>query len=88
MLINIGYGNVVNSDQIVAVISSDSAPAKRLIQGARDNGTAIDATQGRKTKSVIVTGRYMVLSALLPDTIASRFPGQQEPGDIKGQEEE
>ncbi len=75
MLINIGYGNVVNSDKIVTVISSDSAPARRLIQGAKDKGTAIDATQGRKTKSVIVAEGYIILSALLPDTIADRFPG-------------
>lgn len=76
MLINIGYGNVVNSDKIVAVISSDSAPARRLVQGAKDSGTAIDATQGRKTKAVIVAEGYIILSALLPDTIADRFPGE------------
>jgi len=77
MLINIGYGNVVNSDKIVTVISSDSAPARRLIQGAKDKGTAIDATQGRKTKSVIEAEGYIILSALLPDTIADRFPGDR-----------
>lgn len=88
MLINIGYGNVVNSDKIIAVISSDSAPAKRLIQGAKDRGTAIDATQGRKTKSVIVTEGYMVLSALLPDTIAGRFPGVEQQISPKGESDE
>ena len=73
MLINIGYGNVVNSDKIVTVISSDSAPARRLIQGAKDKGTAIDATQGRKTKAVLVMeNSQLVLSALLPETIAQR----------------
>ena len=85
MLINIGYGNVVNSDKIIAVISSDSAPAKRLVQGAKDRGTAIDATQGRKTKAVIVTEGYIVLSALLPDTIASRFPGAEHQIVTKGE---
>ena len=75
MLINIGYGNVVNSDKIVAIINSDSAPAKRLSQGAKDAGTAIDATQGRKTKAIIVTDAHVVLSALLPETIAGRFSG-------------
>ncbi len=80
MLINIGYGNVVNSDKVIAVISSDSAPARRLVQGAKDNGTAIDATQGRKTKAVIVTEGYIILSALLPDTIADRCPGVGQPG--------
>ncbi len=84
MLINIGYGNVVNSDKIIAVISSDSAPAKRLVQGAKDRGTAIDATQGRKTKAVIVTEGYIVLSALLPETIAGRFPGAEQQILLKG----
>lgn len=54
-LMNVGYGNVVNTDKVVAVISSDSAPARRMIQSAKDQGKAIDATQGRKTKSVIIT---------------------------------
>lgn len=73
-LINIGYGNVVNSDKMVAVISPESAPVKRMIQNAKDEGYAVDATQGRKTKSVIVTdSNYIILSALVPDTIAGRF---------------
>ena len=73
-LMNVGYGNVVNTDKVVAVISSDSAPARRMIQSAKDQGKAIDATQGRKTKSVIVMDDgYVVLSALVPDTIAIRF---------------
>ena len=73
-LINIGYGNVVNSDKMVAVISPESAPVKRMIQNAKDGGYAVDATQGRKTKSVIVTdSNYIILSALVPDTIAGRF---------------
>lgn len=88
MLINIGYGNVVNSDKIIAVISSESAPAKRLVQGAKDRGTAIDATQGRRTKAVIVTEGYIVLSALLPDTIAGRFPGTEQQSVTKGEADE
>lgn len=73
-LINIGFGNVVNSSKIVAIISPDSAPSRRLIQNARDQGTAIDATQGRKTKGIIVTdGGNVILSALMPETIANRF---------------
>jgi len=72
-LINIGFGNVVNSNKIIGIISPDAAPIKRMVQAAKDNGMAIDATCGRKTKSVIVTDSgHMVLSALLPDTIASR----------------
>lgn len=73
-LINIGFGNVVNSSKIVAIISPDSAPSRRLIQNAKDQGTAIDATQGRKTKGIIVTdGGTIILSALMPETIANRF---------------
>ncbi len=72
-LINIGYGNVMNVDKIVSVVSPDSAPIKRLVQSAKDNGTAVDATQGRKTKGVIITDSgAVVLSALLPETIAGR----------------
>jgi regulator of extracellular matrix RemA (YlzA/DUF370 family) len=72
-LINVGFGNVVNSNKIIAVISPDAAPIKRIIQTAKDTGMAIDATCGRKTKAVIVTeSGHMVLSSLLPETIASR----------------
>lgn len=77
-LINIGYGNVMNVDKIVSVVSPDSAPIKRLVQAAKDAGTAVDATQGRKTKGVIVTDSgLLVLSALLPETIASRCEGTE-----------
>lgn len=73
-LINIGYGNLVNSDKLLSVISPDSAPSKRLIQNARDGGNVIDATQGRRTKAVIVMDNgWLVLSALLPETIAARY---------------
>ncbi len=73
-LINIGFGNVVNSSKIVAIISPDSAPSRRMIQNARDQGVVIDATKGRKTKGVIVTdGGMLILSALMPETISNRF---------------
>ena len=73
-LINIGFGNLVNADKMIAVVSIDAAPVKRLVQSARENGHCIDATQGRKTRSVLVMedGR-VVLSALVPDTISRRF---------------
>ncbi len=72
-LINIGFGNVVNSDKIVAIISPEAAPIKRMVQSAKDAGTAVDATCGRKTKAVIVSeSGHLVLSALLPETIANR----------------
>ena len=73
-LINVGFGNVVNSRKIVAVVSPDAAPVKRMIQSVKGTRTLIDATQGRKTKAVIVTSDdYLVLSALQPETIAHRI---------------
>lgn len=73
-LLNIGFGNVVNMDKVVAVVSPDAAPIKRLVQAAKESGRAVDATQGRKTKAVLVTdGDILVLSALQPETIAKRF---------------
>lgn len=72
-LVNIGYGNVVNTDRIISIVSPDGAPIKRMVQNAKDEGKAIDATQGRKTQGVIITDSdYLVLSALLPETIAGR----------------
>lgn len=85
-LINIGFGNVVNTDKIVAVVSPDAAPVKRLVQNAKNLGSLIDATQGRKTKAVIVTeGEKIILSALQPETIAKRFSINYE---IESREEE
>ncbi len=73
-LVNIGFGNMINSDKLVAVVSPDAAPVKRLVQSAKENQKVIDATQGRRTKAVLVTeADYVVLSALQPDTIAKRF---------------
>ena len=72
-LINIGFGNVVNSQKIVRW-SPDAAPVKRMVQSIKGTRSLIDATQGRKTKAVIVTSDdYLVLSALQPETIARRF---------------
>lgn len=72
-MIHIGFGNLVNVGKIIAIVSPDSAPVKRLVQRAREAGEAIDATQGRKTKAVLVMeNSQLVLSALLPETIAQR----------------
>ena len=72
--INIGFGNVVNSDKVYSIVSPDAAPVKRLIQQAKDQGAAIDATCGRKTKAVLVLdNQTIVLSSLLPETIAARM---------------
>ena len=68
--INIGFGNVVNSDKVYSIVSPDAAPVKRLIQQAKDQGAAIDATCGRKTKA---DNQTIVLSSLLPETIAARM---------------
>ena len=72
-LIHIGFGNIVNAGKIVAIVSPDSAPVKRLIQDTKTGGRVVDATQGRKTKAFLVMeDNTVVLSALLPDTIRGR----------------
>ena len=74
--INIGFGNVVNADKIISIGSPVAAPVKRLVQNARDNGDAVDATCGRKTKAVIIMeNKTVVLSSLLPETIVTRLNG-------------
>ena len=71
---NIGFGNVVHTEKIVAIITPDSAPAKRIIQRAKEEERMIDATQGRRTRSVIIMEHnQVVLSALQPDTLSGRF---------------
>ena len=70
--IHIGFGNIVNTDKIIAVVSPESAPIKRLVQKAKEDGTAVDATQGRRTKAVLVMeDSRIILSALLPETICA-----------------
>ena len=72
-LVNVGFGNVVNSNKIISIISPEAAPIKRMVQTAKDNGMAIDATCGRRTKAVIVMeSGHLILSSLLPETIAGR----------------
>ena len=72
--INIGFGNMVAVDRIVALVSSDSAPIKRLIQDAKDEGRTIDVTCGRRTRAVIITdSEHVILSAIQAETIANRL---------------
>ena len=72
-LVNIGFGNIVIAQRIIAVVSPESAPIKRMIQEGRENGCVIDATCGRKTKAVLVMDTdHVVLSGLAPETIAHR----------------
>ncbi|MBR6243280.1 MAG: DUF370 domain-containing protein [Ruminococcus sp.] len=75
-LINIGYGNMISAARIVTIVSPESAPIKRLIQEAKDDGRAIDATYGRKTRAVIVMDSgHIILSSLITDTLAARING-------------
>lgn len=72
-LINIGFGNMVSSERIISIISPESAPIKRIIQEAKDSKMAIDATYGRRTRSVIIMDSgHVILSAVQPETIAGR----------------
>lgn len=77
--INIGYGNIVATGRIVAIVSADSAPIKRLVAQAKEEARLIDATQGRKTRGVIITDNdQVILSALQPETMATRLETQKE----------
>ena len=82
-LINIGFGNVVAANRIIAIISPESAPIMRIIQEARDKGLLIDATYGRRTRAVVVTDSgHIILSAVQPETVANRLM----PTDIEEEE--
>ena len=81
-LINIGFGNIISANRIVAIVSPESAPIKRIIQDSRDRGTLIDATYGRRTRAVLIMDSdHVVLSALQPETVAARFAGETEEGE-------
>ena len=84
--INIGYGNMVAADRIVSIVSPDSAPIKRLIQDAKDDGRVIDVTCGRTTRAVIITdSEHVVLAAIQTETIANRLESD---GDMAMDEDE
>mgnify|MGYP002549771793 FL=1 len=86
-LINIGFGNMVSASRLIAIVSPESAPIKRMIQEARDRKRVIDATQGRRTRAVIQTDSdHVVLSAIQPETIAGRV-GQRDAA-IRDEEKE
>jgi len=73
-LINIGFGNVVSASRVIAVVSPESAPIKRIIQEARDSNVLVDATYGRKTRAVIIVDSgHVILSAIQPETVAGRL---------------
>lgn len=73
-LVNIGYGNIVNSERVISIVSPDSAPIKRMVQEAKDNKIAVDATYGRRTRAVLIMDSgHVILSAVQPETVASRM---------------
>lgn len=81
-LINIGFGNMISSARLLTIVSPESAPIKRIIQEARERGMLIDATYGRRTRAVIVMDTdHVILSAILPETIAGRMSGKPANGE-------
>lgn len=79
-LVNIGFGNIVSADRLIAIVSPESAPIKRIVQEARESGRLIDATCGRRTRAVVITDSdHVILSAIQPETIANRL-------DVKAEE--
>ncbi|MGI6452005.1 MAG: extracellular matrix/biofilm regulator RemA [Syntrophomonadaceae bacterium] len=82
-LVNIGFGNIVAANRIIAIVSPESAPVKRVIQEAREQGMLIDATYGRRTRAVIVTDSgHVVLSAVQPETVANRLSSKEVSEDV------
>ena len=78
-LINIGFGNMVSANRLVAIVSPESAPIKRIIADARERGSLIDATYGRRTRAVIITDSdHVILSAVQPETVANRLDDDDE----------
>ena len=88
-LINVGYGNMVAVSHIIAIVSPDSAPIKRMVQDAKERGSAIDATFGRRTKAVIITDSdHVILSAIQPKHIAGRVDNREDTADNFDESEE
>ncbi|AZO95204.1 DUF370 domain-containing protein [Iocasia frigidifontis] len=78
-LINIGFGNIVAGNRVIAIVSPESAPIKRIIQEARERGMLIDATYGRRTRAVIITDSdHVVLSAIQPETVSHRLSDHEQ----------
>lgn len=78
-LINIGFGNIVSATRVIAIVSPESAPIKRIIQEARDSSILIDATYGRKTRAVIIADSgHVILSAVQPETVANRLSDKED----------
>ena len=87
-LINIGFGNMVSANRLVAIVGPESAPIKRIIQDVRDKGLLIDATYGRRTRAVIIMDSgHVILCAIQPETVAGRMAGKPE-AEIGGEEDD
>ena len=77
--VNIGFGNMISASRLITIVSPESAPIKRIIQDAKDRGTLIDATYGRRTRAVLVTDSdHVILSAVQPETVANRLNDRDE----------
>ena len=88
-LINIGFGNMVSANRLVAIVSPESAPIKRIIADARERGSLIDATYGRRTRAVIITDSdHVILSAVQPETVANRLSDREEDDEEELEEDE
>ena len=86
-LINIGFGNMVNANRLVAIVSPESAPIKRIIQDCKERGTLIDATNGRRTRAVIITDSdHVILTYLQSETVANRLNNDGDELDIEEEE--
>lgn len=78
-LINIGFGNIVSANRIIAIVSPESAPIKRIVQEAKEKGNAVDATYGRRTRAVVIMDSgHIILSAIQPETVAGRLEKEDE----------
>lgn len=85
-LINIGFGNMISAGRLIAIVSPDSAPIKRMVQEARERGVLIDASYGRRTRAVLVMDNdHLVLSALQPETVANRLTEEKDVGGEEGE---
>ncbi len=81
-LINIGFGNMISATRLISIVSPESAPIKRIVQDAKENGRLIDATYGRRTRAVIIMDSdHIILSAVQPETVAGRLDSEEEEDD-------
>ena len=88
-LINIGFGNLVSAGRLVAIVSPESAPIKRIVQDARESARLIDATYGRRTRAVLITDSdHVILSAIQPETVANRMTDTAQDEELEEEEHE